>query len=240
MHVKRAIRLHLKSDSSFLVNNKILLPNRCREGLQSLKKSVFTGFFQPLKLFPLNGRGGLGAEVVEDAADAGDLGLHAAAIFSAQCAAVRQCVSKGPGLHARPSRSSSIASFLISSTDWIFLCVSIPWKYNTNHDPVQSHWTKNRKRTRMRSFGFLLSSRAPLKLQFPNNFVQMVNSSWQDHACYLKTRRIINSVVRLFLNYILRVNRKQFQDVPACNHVLLFGELCPGNSLPADSSDLRW
>ncbi len=60
------------------MNNKILLPNRCREGLQGLKSPVFTGFFQAVKLFPFNGRGGLGAEVVEDAADAGDLGLHAA------------------------------------------------------------------------------------------------------------------------------------------------------------------
>ena len=71
----------MKSDSSFLVNNEILLPNRCREGLQGSKNPVFTGFFQAVKLFPLNGRGRLGAEVVEDAADAGDLGLHAADNF---------------------------------------------------------------------------------------------------------------------------------------------------------------
>lgn len=43
----------MKSDSSFLMNHKILLPNRCREGLQGLKSPVFTGFFRPLKLFPL-------------------------------------------------------------------------------------------------------------------------------------------------------------------------------------------
>ena len=29
------------------------LPNRCHEGHQSLKRPVFTGFFRPLKLFPL-------------------------------------------------------------------------------------------------------------------------------------------------------------------------------------------
>lgn len=43
----------MKSDSSFLMNHKILLPNRCREGLQGLKSPVFTGFFRPLELFPL-------------------------------------------------------------------------------------------------------------------------------------------------------------------------------------------
>ena len=60
------------------MNNKILLPNRCREGHQGSKNPVFTGFSAFRALFPLNGRGRLGAEVVEDAADAGDLGLHAA------------------------------------------------------------------------------------------------------------------------------------------------------------------
>ena len=35
------------------MNHKILLPNRCREGLQGLKSPVFTGFFRPLELFPL-------------------------------------------------------------------------------------------------------------------------------------------------------------------------------------------
>jgi len=43
----------LKSDSSFLENNEILLPNRCHEGHQGLKNPVFTGFFRPLNLFPL-------------------------------------------------------------------------------------------------------------------------------------------------------------------------------------------
>ena len=44
---------NLKSDSSFLVNNEILLPNRCHEGHQGLKSPVFTGLFRPLKSFPL-------------------------------------------------------------------------------------------------------------------------------------------------------------------------------------------
>ena len=35
------------------MNNEILLPNRCHEWLQSLKKPVFTGFFQAVKSFPL-------------------------------------------------------------------------------------------------------------------------------------------------------------------------------------------
>ena len=51
--LKRAIWLHLKSDSSFLVNNEILLPNRCRKGHHGSKSPVFTGFFQAMKLFPL-------------------------------------------------------------------------------------------------------------------------------------------------------------------------------------------
>ena len=38
----------MKSDSSFLMNHKILLPNRCREGLQGSKSPAFTGFFRPL------------------------------------------------------------------------------------------------------------------------------------------------------------------------------------------------
>lgn len=43
----------MKSDSSFLVNNEILLPNRCHEGHQGSKSPVFTGFFQAVKSFPL-------------------------------------------------------------------------------------------------------------------------------------------------------------------------------------------
>ena len=39
--------------SSFLVNNEILLPNRCHEWIQGSKSPAFTGFFRPLKLFPL-------------------------------------------------------------------------------------------------------------------------------------------------------------------------------------------
>ena len=50
---KRAIWLHLKSDSSFLENNEILLPNCCHEGHQGSKSPVFTGFFKPMQLFPL-------------------------------------------------------------------------------------------------------------------------------------------------------------------------------------------
>ena len=44
----------MKSDSSFLVNNEILLPNRCHEGHQGSKSPVFTGFFEPMQSFPLN------------------------------------------------------------------------------------------------------------------------------------------------------------------------------------------
>ena len=35
------------------MNNEILLPNRCREGHQDSKNSVFTGFFQAMQSFPL-------------------------------------------------------------------------------------------------------------------------------------------------------------------------------------------
>ena len=48
------------------------------ERLRRSKVLDFQGVPASLELFPLNGRRGLGAEVVEDAADAGDLGLHAA------------------------------------------------------------------------------------------------------------------------------------------------------------------
>ena len=36
------------------MNNEIQLPNRCRKGHQGLKSPVFTDFFEPMKLFPLN------------------------------------------------------------------------------------------------------------------------------------------------------------------------------------------
>ncbi len=36
------------------MNNEILLPNRCHEGHQDLKSPVFMGFFEPMKLLPLN------------------------------------------------------------------------------------------------------------------------------------------------------------------------------------------
>ena len=42
-----------KSVSSLSLNNEILLPFRCHERLQPSKSPVITGFFRPLKLFPL-------------------------------------------------------------------------------------------------------------------------------------------------------------------------------------------
>ena len=63
----------MKSDSSFLMNHKILLPNRCREGLQGLKSPGFTGFFRHLELFPLDRGGRCGRNIIDDAVDALDL-----------------------------------------------------------------------------------------------------------------------------------------------------------------------
>ena len=59
----------MKSDSSFLVNNEILLPNRCHEGHQGSKSSVFTGFSEPMKSFPLDGCRGFAGDIVEDHID---------------------------------------------------------------------------------------------------------------------------------------------------------------------------
>ena len=55
------------------MNHKILLPNRCREGLQGLKSPVFTGFFRPLELFPLDRGGRFGRNIKDEAVDALDL-----------------------------------------------------------------------------------------------------------------------------------------------------------------------
>ena len=55
------------------MNHKIKLQNRCHERHQGLKSPVFTDFFQPLKLFPLDGCGGFTGDIVDDAVDAADL-----------------------------------------------------------------------------------------------------------------------------------------------------------------------
>ena len=59
----------MKSDSSFLVNHEILLPNRCHEGHQGSKSPVFTGFFEPMQSFPLDGRRGFRGNIVDNAVD---------------------------------------------------------------------------------------------------------------------------------------------------------------------------
>ena len=51
------------------MNNEILLPNRCREGHQGSKSPVFTGFFGPLKSFPLHRCRGFAGDVVDHAVD---------------------------------------------------------------------------------------------------------------------------------------------------------------------------
>ena len=51
------------------MNDEILLPNRCHEGHQDSKSPVFTGFFRPMQLFPLDGCGGFGGDIVDDPVD---------------------------------------------------------------------------------------------------------------------------------------------------------------------------
>lgn len=50
--IKKSYLTSLKSGSSFLVYNEILLPNRCHEGALKPRKSSTCGLFEPMKIIP--------------------------------------------------------------------------------------------------------------------------------------------------------------------------------------------
>ena len=50
--IKKSYLTSLKSGSSFLVYNEILLSNRCHEGALKPRKSSTCGLFEPMKIIP--------------------------------------------------------------------------------------------------------------------------------------------------------------------------------------------
>ena len=53
---------------------------------------------------------------------------HALAIFSAQCAAVKQCFPQGPGLNNNPSRINFSASSLVGNIACTFFLFYLPFQ----------------------------------------------------------------------------------------------------------------